>query len=387
MIVEKFGGSSVCDTQKIKQVARFLKHNLIKAKKIVVVVSAMGKTTNKDIALAKKLCDIPNPKALDFLLNTGEMKSASLLCVALSHLGLKAEALTGWQAGIKTTKSFGKAYIKDVDTKTILKKLETNDILVICGFQGVCRKSLTTLGRGGSDTTAVALAAKLGCPCNIYSDVEGVFDANPNEFKEAKILPVLDYDTALFMSSLGAKVLDTRCLELGKKFNVKLCAKKSLEKDKNKGSKIIMKKPFLEEMKVVSIAVQNDLFKAEIKTKDLSKVLRCFCLNNLNLDMFSFDGEKIKFVFAKNQEKIIEKMLKTDLKTQNYAILKDFSRISLIGTGFVTHPQIVQKAIKTLSKNSINCLDFSVNENAFSFLIFKKDKQSAVTKLAELFGL
>ena len=238
IIVQKYGGTSVASLEKISAIAKELKE-IAKDLKIVVVVSAMGKKTNELLEKATFLDEKATGREVDALLSTGEIETASLLALALKKEGVKAKSLSGRQAGIFTSLSHNKAYIEKIDCKNLLRHLKVSDVLVVAGFQGMnSLGDITTLGRGGSDTTAVALASALNAPCEIYTDVAGVHTTNPKDFEKAKSLKFINYDEIIELAFSGAKVLDVRAIEIAKKYNTPVFVGQSLEKDKSKGTYI-----------------------------------------------------------------------------------------------------------------------------------------------------
>ena len=238
IIVQKYGGTSVASLEKISAIAKELKE-IAKDLKIVVVVSAMGKKTNELLEKATFLNEKATGREVDALLSTGEIETASLLALALKKEGVKAKSLSGRQAGIFTSLSHNKAYIEKIDCKKLYKHLKVSDVLVVAGFQGMNNLGdITTLGRGGSDTTAVALASSLNAPCEIYTDVAGVHTTNPKDFEKAKSLKFINYDEIIELAFSGAKVLDVRAIEIAKKYNTPVFVGQSLEKDKSKGTYI-----------------------------------------------------------------------------------------------------------------------------------------------------
>ena len=238
IIVQKYGGTSVASLEKISAIAKELKE-IAKDLKIVVVVSAMGKKTNELLEKATFLDEKATGREVDALLSTGEIETASLLALALKKEGVKAKSLSGRQAGIFTSLSHNKAYIEKIDCKNLLRHLKVSDVLVVAGFQGMnSLGDITTLGRGGSDTTAVALASALNAPCEIYTDVAGVHTTNPKDFEKAKSLKFINYDEIIELAFSGAKVLDVRAIEIAKKYNTPIFVGQSLEKDKSKGTYI-----------------------------------------------------------------------------------------------------------------------------------------------------
>ncbi len=388
LTVEKYGGSSVATLSKIKKIAQHLKKSVQSKNKIVVVLSAMGKTTNKLLSVAQKLSSTPQKREQDILLCTGEMVSISLLAIALNEIKVKAISLCGFQAGIKTTSNFGKAFVKEVNITKIKKLLTKFDVVIVAGFQGMdCHKNLTTLGRGGSDTTAALLAAKLKCPCNIFTDVNSIFMANPKTVKNVKPLKHVDIDSTLEIASLGAKVLDTRCLEIAKKFNVPIFLGKSLEEDKSKGSFVSMQKNF-EEPKVLAICEKEDLSFFEIKNlKNLDKIFESLEKENQNVLGFQFLNNKICFAIAKNDAKKVEKTLKNTFKILNLKVYENFCMISVVGFGFSSHPQISKNMLKKLFENNIFLQAVDVSETKISMLLKQSLRQKTMQILAQHFGV
>jgi aspartate kinase len=223
MVVQKYGGSSVADIERIKNVAARIEKRVKNGDKLIVVVSAMGKTTNELIALAGKISSQPSPRELDMLLATGEQVSAALLSIALMELGVRSISYNAFQLNINTFGEFSNARIADINLNKIYSELEARDVLVVTGFQGINPEGdLTTLGRGGSDTSAVAIAAKACVPCEIYSDVAGIYTCDPKVHEKARKLEYITYDEMLELAALGAKVLHSRSVEIAKKYNVEL---------------------------------------------------------------------------------------------------------------------------------------------------------------------
>lgn len=267
IVVLKFGGSSVSDNNKLKIVADKIINEYKKNNKIVVVLSAQGKTTDRLIEEANELSDNISKRELDVLLSCGEQISISKLSILLNSLGYNAISLTGWQAGIYTNNTNQNAIIERINTNRILKELNQNKIVIIAGFQGINEKlDITTLGRGGSDTTAVAIAAALNAKkCYIYSDVDGVYTTDPNKVKEAKKLSNISYDEMLEVSSEGAKVLHNRCIEIGDKFNIPIITESTFNNEK--GSIISDK---IEENSVKSI-VKKEISRISIVGNGVSR--------------------------------------------------------------------------------------------------------------------
>ena len=299
-IVMKFGGSSVADDEKLRTVAEKVIKLYEDNCKIVVVVSAQGKTTDKLIREAETLANKPNKREMDTLLSVGEQISASKLAILLNDMGYETISLTGWQAGIHTNEEYQNAKIEYIDTSTILKELDMNKIVVVTGFQGIDEKNqITTLGRGGSDTTAVALAAELDAKeCYIYSDVDGIYTADPNKVPNAKKLRNISYEEMQTLSSEGAKVLHDRCVEIAEKKNVPLVTGSTF--NENPGTHITHK---LESTGVKSI-VKKDVSRISvvgygISSRDdiMTNILEIANRNNLEILNLDISRTKISIIF------------------------------------------------------------------------------------------
>lgn len=311
-IVLKFGGSSVADNEKLKLVAERIIGLYKKGHNIVVVVSAQGKTTDKLISEAKELSKDTEDREMDALLSTGEQMSTAKLSILLNQMGYKAISLTGWQAGIYTNNTNQNAIIKCIDTSRIRKELENRKIVIIAGFQGMNENmDITTLGRGGSDTTAVAISAALGAKnCYIFSDVDGVYTTDPNQLEEAKKLSALSYEEMLTLSSEGAKVLHNRCVEIGEKFKVPIITKSTFN---NKPGTVIS--DIIEENTIKSI-VKKDISRISIvgngiirNFQNIKLVLDIIEKNKLEMLDFEVSECKISISF-KNQisDKILDEI-------------------------------------------------------------------------------
>ncbi|MDD4075692.1 MAG: aspartate kinase [Eubacteriales bacterium] len=238
-VVYKYGGTSVATPEKIKAVAKCVARVANSGRRIVVVASAMGGTTDALIALAKQMGDVLSPREMDALLSTGEQQTVSLIAMALNALGVPAMSMTGWQCGVRTNGKHTRARITAIDTSALERCFANGVVPVVAGFQGIdAHGDITTLGRGGSDTTAVALAAALGFDCDIYTDVDGVYTADPNRVTGARKLDAVSYDDMIAMAQSGAKVLETRSVEIAKKHGVKLFVGRALCKDKTAGTYI-----------------------------------------------------------------------------------------------------------------------------------------------------
>ncbi len=319
-IVLKFGGSSVADNEKLELVAEKIIGLYQKKHNVVVVVSAQGKTTDNLISEAKELSQDTQDREMDVLLSTGEQMSTAKLSMLLNHKGYPAISLTGWQAGIYTNNTNQNAVIKWIDTSRIRKELEKRRIVIIAGFQGMNENmDITTLGRGGSDTTAVAISAVLGAKnCYIFSDVDGVYTSDPNKLKEAKKLSAISYEEMLALSSEGAKVLHNRCVEIGEKFKVPIITKSTFN---NKAGTVIS--DIIEENTVKSI-VKKDISRISIVGNGIIRnfitmkaVLDIIEKNKLEMLEFSVEESKISITFKEQisdqvLEQIHTKLIKED---------------------------------------------------------------------------
>ncbi len=296
-IVLKFGGSSVADNEKLNLVVEKIKEFYNQNKSIVVVVSAQGKTTDRLLKEANELSDVPNERELDVLLSTGEQVTMAKLAILLNSYNIPAISLTGWQAGIITNNTNQDAIIEDVDVERIEKELSLGKIVIVAGFQGINEKmDISTLGRGGSDTTAVAIAAKLNAEnCYIFSDVEGVFTADPKQVQDAKKINSISYTEMLEVANEGAKVLHNRCVEIGEKFGVKIIAKSTFndnygtvvgEKVENVGVKSIVKRE-VSRISIVGNRMMND-------NAILKKVIEF--LEETKMDILSMEVSEAKIV-------------------------------------------------------------------------------------------
>ena len=320
-IVLKFGGSSVADNEKLKQVANKIIDLYNKGHRIVVVLSAQGKTTDKLIKEAKELSDDIEDRELDALLSTGEQISVAKLSILLNHMGYKAISLTGWQAGVYTNNTNKNAIIENIDVSRILKELEENKIVIVTGFQGINENmDITTIGRGGSDTSAVAIAAALNAKnCYIFSDVDGVYTADPNKLPDAKKLSALSYEEMLEISNEGAKVLHNRCVEIGEKFKIPIITKCTFN---NKAGTMIS--DIIEENTVKSI-VQKDVSKISIigngiirNFNNIRKLLNYIEDKKLEVSKFDIEENKINIIFKDIvNDNLMEKLHKILINAEN----------------------------------------------------------------------
>lgn len=397
-IVEKYGGTSVSDVHKIKKIAQHVVDLKQKGDSVVIVASAMGKTTNELIALAKSVGGQINDREMDSLLSTGEQRTITLLAMAIDALGVPAISLTGYQCGFITSNHHAHARIKDIEIDTLQKHLDEGKVVVVAGFQGVSEHGeITTLGRGGSDTTAVALAAKLGWDCHIYTDVNGVYTIDPRLYPKAKLLKEITYYEMMQMACLGAGVLETRSVELASKYQVTLFLGHALEMDKSKGTYIMEKTKNLEDMPITGISIKEDY--AIMRVNDLpddgafiGQLFELIASLDVNLDTISqqltHDG-KVNFSFYCNKQQSDVILKNIDRIPSKYPIsrLLGFVKISIIGVGISTHSGIAAKALTTLNKHNIRYYMITSSEISISLTIEEQNKTQAVKVLGEAFHL
>ena len=369
-VVLKFGGSSVADNIKLNVVAEKIISMKKEAKNIVVVVSAQGKTTDKLLKEAKELSAIPDERELDVLISTGEQITISKLSILLNRLGYKSISLTGWQAGIKTNNVHKSAKIEEIYTKKILEELEKGKIVIVAGFQGIDEKGeITTLGRGGSDTTAVAISAAIGADkCYIFSDVDGIYSSDPNMITLAKRLDEISFDEMQEIADAGAKVLHNRCIQLGKKFNLNIIAKSTFT---DKGGTIVRKK--IENSEVKSIVESDNLMKIKMvgnfKKEDTVGIYKKLLNNNIIAEDFkNNENKEIEFRIQKSEQNKVQELLeknypKYDISQENIV------KLTIVGYGITQDNKILKKVIKILEEDDIEITDISLNQSKIEILL------------------
>ena len=399
IIVMKFGGTSVASNEKLRNIADIV-NNELKNNKIIVVLSAMAGETNK---LQSYLDEFSSQNSIesDLVLTSGEQVTIGLLSAALKNQGIKSIPLLGWQVPIITDTNYENAKILKIDNKRIEKYFNENDVIVLAGFQGVnINGKITSLGRGGSDTTAVAIASAIGAKrCDIYTDVEGVFTTDPNIEKNAKKISKLSYEEMLEMSSTGAKVLHTRSVELAMKNNLTLQVLSSLTK--NTGTFIVDEKELIEKEIVSGVSYSKNEAKVTIsgildKPGISAKIFGLMTENNINVDMIvqniSQDGILANITFTINQKdhdlpKTVIENSKKILEYKSLSLDKNVAKISVIGMGMMSQSGVAEKMFKTLAKNTINILAISTSEIKISVLIDEKHTNIAVKSLHEVYNL
>lgn len=398
LMVKKFGGSSVANAERVFNVANIIIEDYKKGNDIVVVVSAQGDTTDDLIAKAKEINpDGASKREMDMLLCAGEQISIALLAMAIEKLGYPATSLLGWQAGFQTNSTHSLARIKRVDPERIRNELDQKNIVVVAGFQGINKyDDLTTLGRGGSDTSAVAIAASMHADvCQIYTDVDGVYTADPRKVSSAKKLDEITYSEMLELASLGAQVLNNRSVEMAKKYGVQLEVLSSLE---SKPGTIVKEKVKMEKMLISGVAKDNNVARIAIVGLDDTpgvafKIFNKLAQAKVNIDIIlqsvGRDGTKdITFTTTADQANeavaAIESM--SDVLTfKSVSADTTISKVSIVGAGMETHPGVASKMFEALSDTKINIQNISTSEIKISVLIDEKDADRAVVAIHDKF--
>jgi len=400
LVVQKYGGSSVADAEKIKNVARRIVETKEKGNEVVVVVSAMGDTTDELIQLARKINPKPQERELDVLLSTGEIVSSTLMAMALQNLGHKAVSLSGTQAGIETDTVYSKARIVHIEPKRIVKELEKGNIVIVAGFQGITKdKDITTLGRGGSDTTAVALAAALKAQvCQIYTDVEGVFTADPRIVPEAHKLKEIGYEEMLELATLGAKVMHSRAVELGQVYNMPILVASSFN-DKP-GTIIHGGIPMEVRNKVRGIA--HDLNVAKVTVVGVpdrpgiaSAVFEPLAKANISVDTIVQNASinkitDLTFTVARGDLDKAMSLIKPIAKSigaKDCVSDSTLAKISIVGTGMQNTPGYASGMFRALSEQGINIQLITTSEIKITCIIAEDRAKDAVKALHRAFDL
>jgi len=398
LIVQKYGGTSVGDIDRIKNVAKRVANTKSSGNDVVVVVSAMGDTTDYLVEMAEKITKNPPKREYDLLLSTGEQISISLLSMALHEIGYKAIAFTGYQVGILTTKEHTEAKILDINTTKIFNELKKGKIVIVAGFQGVTEDGdITTLGRGGSDTTAVALASAIKADlCEIYTDVKGVYTADPRIVKNARKLSVVNSDEVLELASAGAQVLHPRSVIFAKKYKVPLVVRSSFDDDP--GTKIV--EEHMEGLLITGIAVKTDEAKVSvidvpdipgIAAKLFSEVAK-ECINvNMIVQGTSRNGlSEISFTIPKKDLptlKSIEDKIKSTVSCSKIVYDEDIAIVSIVGVGMRSHYGIASTVFSVLAQLNINIEMISTSEIKISVVVRKDKAVDAANALHEEFKL
>jgi len=414
IIVRKYGGTSLDSMAKIKKIAETTKKSINEGKKIVLVVSAMGKSTDELLKKAKMLSSHPDTRELDLLMSSGEIVSSALMSIALQELGLKAISLTGFQAGIDTNSTFGEAQIVSIDNKRINNEINNGRVVVIAGFQGYNENfEITTLGRGGSDTTAVALAASLKADiCEVYTDVEGIFTADPKIVKNAKKIDYLSYEDMLELANYGAK-MHPRSIELGLHYNMPIIIKSSFENgpgtiisnieklnDLQKRG-IILNKITENRNKVTGVTSEGNISKITLhnvpdKPGIAAKVFKPLSEASINVDVIVQNiskNHKTDLTFTVKNEDLNHALIivqNKSIKNINYENItsgSNYAKISIIGTGIQNSPGYAAKFFEALFESKVNIEMITTSDIRITCLINEKDINKAVNKVHDVFEL
>ncbi|MEG6616235.1 aspartate kinase [Peptococcaceae bacterium 1198_IL3148] len=400
LIVQKYGGSSVANPERIKNVARRVVEGRKNGNDMVVVVSAMGDTTDDLIELMKQITNNPSDREMDMLLSTGEQVSIALLSMAIKEMGSDVISLTGGQAGVKTNEVYAKAKITNIDNSRIKAELDSGRIVVVAGFQGMNEfNDITTLGRGGSDTSAVALAVALGADlCEIYTDVDGIYTADPRVVPTASKLANISYDEMLELASLGAVVLHPRAVELAKLYNIPLQVRSSFN---NNTGTVVQEVGNMEKHIIVS-GVAYDCNVAKIGLFDVPdypgiafKIFQALAKQNIDVDMIIQSAMRnnvndISFTITRNDLRkalaVVEE-IQSEIGFGGYTHDEDVCKISIVGAGMVSHPGVAAMMFEALAEESINIDMITTSEIKVSCVIKADDTEKAVKALHHKFNL
>jgi len=397
LVVQKYGGSSLGTIDKIKKVAETVIRRKKSGEDVVVVVSAMGDTTDELIGLAKAITDKPDKRELDALLSTGEMISSSLMAMAIKEAGFDAISYTAYQIGLKTCGQYGKSLIEDIEGDSIKESLEEGKIVIVAGFQGINEDgNITTLGRGGSDTTAVAIAIKLGGVCEIYTDVDGIYSVDPRKYKAAKKLMEIDYEEMLELASLGAQVMHSRSIELGQKYKIPIYV--GLSNSDIKGT-VIREVNYMnmESKPVTGIATSDE--DIAITLSDiindinlLSNLFESLGKSKIVIDMISQTSPikgKVNISFTIPKEDLCEAMeiIKGHIDECNINTDEDITKFSVVGIGMKNTSGVAARMFSIFGKNNIGVKMITTSEIRITCAIRQVDKQKAIDLVAQAFNL
>ena len=397
LIVQKFGGSSVANAERVFNVADIVTKTYAKGNDVVVVVSAQGDTTDDLIAKAKEINPDASKREMDMLLSSGEQISASLLAMAIEKLGFPVISLLGWQAGFQTTSAYGAARIKRVLPERIKKEIDKHRIVIVPGFQGVNRyDDMTTLGRGGSDTSAVAIAAVMHADlCQIYTDVEGVFTADPRKVPGAKKLSVISYDEMLELATLGAQVLNNRSVEMAKKYNIELEVLSSLTRVPGT---IVKEATKMEKMLISGVAKDENVCRISIigvpdRPGFAFRLFSKLAAKNINVDIIlqsvGRNGTKdISFTISSDNLKETLDILQSYVESTGANCVDyndNIAKVSIVGAGMESHPGVASEMFEALFEANINIHMISTSEIKISVLIDRADADKAVSAIHDKF--
>ncbi len=399
LIVQKFGGTSVANKERLENVAGIVTDTYKAGNSVIVVVSAQGDTTDDLIEKAKEVNENPSKREMDMLLSTGEQISASLLAMTIERMGYPVISLTGWQAGMRTNSNYSASRIKKINAERINAELDKKRIVIVTGFQGINKyDDITTLGRGGSDTSAVALAAACHADlCEIYTDVDGVYTTDPRIVPEAKKLPEISFDEMLELASLGANVLHNRSVEMAKKYNVNMCVRSSITRAEGTAVKEVVN---VETMVVRGVAKDNDVARISLcHIEDTpGKAFRIFALlakHNINVDLIlqSIGRENTKDISFTTSESNLQEVL--DICEKNKDVIgygelsynTNVSKVSIVGAGMVSNAGVAAKMFEALYDAHINIHMIATSEIKVSVLIDEGMENKAVKAIHDKFEL
>lgn len=397
LVVQKFGGSSVKDAERIFNVANIITETYKKGNNVVVVVSAQGDTTDDLIEKAREINDNPSKREMDMLLSTGEQISISLLAMAIEKLGFPVISLTGWQAGFVTHSNHGAARIRRIDGERLRSELDKKNIVIVAGFQGINRyDDITTLGRGGSDTSAVALAAELKADlCQIYTDVDGVYTADPRVVKNAVKLDEITYDEMLELASLGANVLHNRSVEMAKKYHVNLEVLSSLQKI---SGTIVKEAVKVEKLLIKGVAKDEDVARIAViglpDTPGIAfKIFSSLAQKKINVDIIlqsvgRHNTKDISFTVPMSEKSAAVELLQENMEIYGAERIEaddDVVKVSIVGAGMQSNPGVASKMFEALFEANINIKMISTSEIKISVLLERKDADAALNAIHDAF--
>jgi aspartate kinase len=399
IVVQKYGGSSVKDLERIKEVAKRIIKRKQTGVKLVVVVSAMGNTTDNLLSMAYGLSDNPRPRELDVLMSTGEQVSIALLSIALNDMGCRARSFTGQQIGLMTEGFHTRSKISDIDASVIYEELERDNVVIVAGFQGINNNNeITTLGRGGSDTTAVALAAKLGAICEIYTDVDGIYTIDPGLYPAARKLEYISYEEMMEMASLGAGVMHPRSIEIGHNFKVPIYV--ALNTGDRPGTFIKESDEIMEKTVITGLAVDNNDAMVTVNdfpytVQSVAQLFKGLAERHINVDMISqttpvSDRISVSFTIPKNDlPAALESVKQLQEKTGPFTIETDtdIAKLSVVGMGMRTQPGVAARMFSVLAENDVKIKIITTSEIRISCTIDPKDQAKAVSALVKEFDL
>ena len=399
LIVQKYGGTSIESLEKINEVAKKIGKKKSEGNNLIVVVSAMGKTTDYLLDMAYKISDNPKKRELDVLMSTGEQVSIALLSIALNNMGISAVSYTGPQLGIKTEGFHTKSRIADINVNEILKEINENRVVIVAGFQGVNKNNeITTLGRGGSDTTAVALAAKLECKCEIFTDVDGVYTIDPKLYPSAKKLKSICYEEMIELASSGAGVLNARSIELAEKYKVPLLV--ALNKGDIEGTIIKELDSEMENSSITGLAIDNNQAMITLNgvphdIRVIADIFEQIAKLDINIDMISQTTPvnklvNISFTIPKSDLACAIEILdrfKNNIFTFSYETYENITKLSVVGIGMKSQSGVASKMFKLLADNNIPVNIITTSEIKISYIINPNDQQKAIEAVAKEFNL